>query len=256
MLRPRIIPFLLYRNKGLIKTFQFKNEKYVGDPLNAVKIFNEKEVDELVFLDIDCTKNNVEPDYSLIEKLSRESRMPLCYGGGIKTAEQATKIINLGVEKIAISSAAVNNLNILKQISSIIGVQSVVVVLDYKKVGIFKKREIFINNGSVNTGLYLYDFISKLNKNDYVGEIVINSIDDDGMSKGYDLITIDKVRELFSGPLTVLGGAKDINDISDLISKHSLIGAGAGSAFVFKGKYKAVLINYPSLKEKFSLIKK
>ena len=172
----------------------------------------------------------------------RESRMPLCYGGGIKSVEQAVKIINLGVEKIAISSAVVNNPNLLKDISSIIGVQSVVVVLDYKKVGFFNKREIFINNGTVKTGLYLYDFISMLNKNDYVGELVINSIDNDGMSNGYDLKTIDEVRELFSGPLTVVGGAKDLNDIRELIFNHSLIGAGAGSAFVFKGKYKAVLI--------------
>lgn len=256
MLRPRIIPFLLYRNKGLVKTFQFKDEKYVGDPLNAVKIFNEKEVDELVFLDIDATSKGTDPDYTLIEKLARESRMPICYGGGIKTLDQAKRIINLGIEKIAISSSAINNISILEDISKVIGVQSVVVVVDYKKNGLFGRKEIFINNGNTKTGKELFSFISDLEKNGYVGEVVINSIEHDGMSNGYDWETIDKVRNLFSGPLTVIGGAGRFEDIQKLLSLHPLIGSGAGSLFVFKGRFKAVLINYPSYEEKQKLIYK
>ena len=256
MLRPRIIPFLLYRDKGLVKTFQFKNEKYVGDPLNAVKIFNEKEVDELVFLDIDATSKGTDPDYNLIEKLARESRMPICYGGGIKTLDQARRIINLGIEKIAISSSAINDISILEEISKVIGVQSVVVVIDYKKTGLFGKKEIFINNGNTKTGKELFSFISDLEKKGNVGEVVINSIEHDGMANGYDWETIDKVRDLFSGPLTVIGGAGRFEDIQKLLSLHPLIGTGAGSLFVFKGRFKAVLINYPSYEEKQKLIYK
>lgn len=256
MLRPRIIPFLLYRNKGLVKTFQFKDEKYVGDPLNAVKIFNEKEVDELVFLDIDATSKGTDPDYTLIEKLARESRMPICYGGGIKTLDQAKRIINLGIEKIAISSSAINDISILEDISKVIGVQSVVVVIDYKKTGLFGRKEIFINNGNTKTGKELFSFISDIEKNGNVGEVVINSIEHDGMSNGYDWETIDKVRDLFSGPLTVIGGAGRFEDIQKLLSLHPLIGCGAGSLFVFKGRFKAVLINYPSYEEKQKLIYK
>ena len=133
MLRPRIIPCLLVHKKGLVKTIQFSEPKYVGDPLNAVKIFNEKEVDELLVLDIDATINNREPDFKLIENLASECRMPLCYGGGVKTVEQAIRMVNLGAEKVALSSSALNNLELLDQIGSAIGVQSVVLVLDVKK---------------------------------------------------------------------------------------------------------------------------
>lgn len=254
MLRPRIIPFLLLRNKGLVKTVNFKDGKYVGDPINAVKIFNEKEVDELTFLDIDASVNNRVPNYDLIKKIAKESKMPICYGGGIKNLDQALRIIELGVEKIAISSAIFDNFDLLRQISSKVGIQSVVVVLDYKKVGFFNKNEIFVKNGSVKTGLKLLDFVKKIQESGMVGELVINSIQDDGMMGGYDYETIDEVRNIFDGPMTVIGGAENLNDIKKLISKYPLIGAGAGSIFVFKGKYKAVLINYPNIETRLQLI--
>ena len=139
MLRPRLIPFLLLRNKGLVKTEKFQDGKYIGDPINAVKIFNEKQVDELTFLDIDASAKNSKPNFELIKKVAKESRMPLCYGGGIKTLDDALNIIELGVEKIAISSSIFNDFTLLKKISSKIGMQSVVVVLDYKKTGLFRK---------------------------------------------------------------------------------------------------------------------
>ena len=242
MLRSRVIPCLLVHNKGLVKTVKFKSPKYVGDPINAVKIFNEKEVDELIVLDIDATVNGVEPNYQMIEYLANESRMPLCYGGGVKTAEQAQKIIKLGVEKVALSSEAIANPKLLVDIANIIGRQSVVVVLDVKKT-LFGSYEIHSHNGKKKVKRNLFEFISELEAIG-IGELVINSIDNDGVMKGYDLALIEKVRDCVNVPLTVLGGAGSADDILNLIDEYKIIGASAGSLFVFKGVYKAVLINY------------
>lgn len=242
MLRSRVIPCLLVHNKGLVKTVKFKSHKYVGDPINAVKIFNEKEVDELVVLDIDATVNGAEPNYQIIEHLANESRMPLCYGGGVKTPEQAQKIIKLGVEKIALSSEAISNPNILVDIANIIGRQSVVVVLDIKKK-LFGSYEIYTHNGTKKVKKDLFEFIAELELIG-IGELIINSIDNDGVMKGYDLALIRKVRDHVSIPLTLLGGAGSADDILNLIDEYKIIGASAGSLFVFKGVYKAVLISY------------
>lgn len=242
MLRSRVIPCLLVHNKGLVKTVKFKAPKYVGDPINAVKIFNEKEVDELIVLDIDATVKGAEPNYQMIEHLANESRMPLCYGGGVKTPEQAQKIIKLGVEKVALSSEVISNPNLLIDIANIIGRQSVVVVLDIKKT-LFGSYEIYSHNGKKKVKKNLFEFIAELEAIG-IGELVINSIDNDGVMKGYDLALIKKVREHVSVPLTVLGGAGNAEDILNLISEYKIIGASAGSLFVFKGVYKAVLINY------------
>lgn len=242
MLRSRVIPCLLVHNKGLVKTVKFKSPKYVGDPINAVKIFNEKEVDELIVLDIDATVNGVEPNYKMIEHLANESRMPLCYGGGVKTAAQAQKIIKLGVEKVAISSEAVSNPQLLSEIASIIGRQSVVVVIDVKK-SLFGSYEIYSHKGKIKVKKNLFEFIAEL-ESIGIGELVINSIDNDGVMKGYDLSLIKKVRDCVDLPLTVLGGAGSVDDIINLIDEYKIIGASAGSLFVFKGKYKAVLISY------------
>lgn len=252
MLYPRIIPCLLVHNNGLVKTVKFKDPKYVGDPINAVKIFNEKEADELMVLDIDASRENREPDYKMIENLARECRMPLCYGGGIKTAEQAQRIFNLGVEKIAISSAAVENQNIIKEITAQVGNQSVVVVIDVKKK-LFGGYDIYTHNGKHKAKVDLIKFVQEL-QSFGVGEIVLNAIDNDGEMKGYDFDLIDKVKPLVNVPLTVLGGAGVMEDIGSLIHRYGIIGASAGSLFVFKGKYRAVLISYPSDAEKNVLI--
>lgn len=248
MLHPRIIPSLLIHNKGVVKTTKFKESKYVGDPINAVKIFNEKEVDEIIVTDIDATVQGVEPDYKLIEKLAYECRMPLCYGGGINNVDQARRIFSLGVEKISISSAAINNPEIIGNIASLVGNQSVVVVLDIKKRS-FGGYEIFTHNGSVKTGIDPLKFIQLIEANG-AGEIVINSIDGDGTMKGFDFNLIDSIRKKISIPLTVMGGASSLSDIGRVISKHGIIGVAAGSIFVFNGKYRAVLINYPTPLEK------
>ena len=165
MLRSRIIPCLLVHNKGLVKTIEFKDPKYVGDPINAVKIFNEKEVDELIVLDIDATKEKRGPNFDLIKNLAVECRMPFCYGGGVNTVEDAKKIITLGAEKVALSSAAINNFPLIKKIGDAVGVQSVVIVLDIAKKGLFGVYEIYTENGQKKTGIKVKDFIIELNNN-------------------------------------------------------------------------------------------
>lgn len=253
MLRPRIIPCLLIHNQGLVKTVKFKDPKYVGDPLNAVKIFNEKEVDELIVLDIDATKENREPDFNVIKNLAAECRMPLCYGGGVKTVEHAKKIISLGAEKVAISASAIANPNLVKEIADAVGVQSVVVVIDVKKVGLLNRYEVFTHNGQKSSGKSPVE-LAKMFENLGAGEIVINNIDNDGIMQGYDMKLVKNIRDAICLPITVLGGAGTIDDIKKLIDSFGVIGAGAGSLFVFKGKYKAVLINYPTKEEKHKLL--
>jgi cyclase len=253
MLQPRIIPCLLVKNKGLVKTVNFKNPRYVGDPINAVRIFNEKEVDELMLLDIDATCNGAEPDFKMIANLAAECRMPLCYGGGIRTAEQAQRIIGLGVEKVAISSAAVNNPKLVCQIAQETGSQSLAVVIDVKKTLLGDSYEVHTNNGKKGAIKCPVEF-AQLLESFGAGEIVINSIDNDGVMRGYDLTLVDKIRKSITVPLTILGGAGSLEDIGRLIAKYGIIGAAAGSLFIFKGIYKAVLINYPNRMEKDALI--
>ncbi len=253
MLRPRIIPCLLLHDKGLVKTVNFKSPKYVGDPINAVRIFNEKQVDELAFFDIDATVLGKEPDYVLIEKLANQSRMPLCYGGGVQTVEQAQKIFSLGIEKIALSSAVIKNPQLVTQIADRVGSQSVIVVLDIKKK-LLGGYEVYTHNGKRSTGINPIKFAIELEQLG-AGEIILNSIDQDGVMKGFDMILIDKIAENISIPLTVLGGAGSLEDIEKVIDKHGVIGVAAGSLFVFKGPYKAVLINYPTQSEKNKVFK-
>lgn len=246
MLRPRIIPCLLVHQGGLVKTVEFKNPKYVGDPINAVKIFNEKEADELVVLDIDATVNGAEPDYRMIANLAAECRMPLCYGGGVRTPAQAQRIISLGVEKVAISSAAIDSADLVRQIAQAIGRQSVVVVLDVrKKTGLFAKGyEVFTHNGKVLHKIDPLDLAQQL-QDAGAGEVVMNSIDRDGKMEGYDLALARKMQTHLRVPLTILGGAGSHRDIELLLAECGVVGACAGSLFVFKGPYRAVLINYP-----------
>jgi cyclase len=253
MLRPRIIPSLLIHENGLVKTVNFKNPKYVGDPINAVKIFNEKAVDELAVFDIDATVLGKEPNYSLIERLASQSMMPLCYGGGVKTVEQAQRIFSLGIEKIALSSAVLHNPKLITEISDRVGAQSVIVVLDVKKK-LLGGYEVYTHNGKKATGINPFKFVEEAQKLG-AGEIVINSIDKDGVMKGYDLDLISKVRKKISLPMTVLGGAGSLQDIEKVIDVHGVIGVAAGSLFVFKGPYKAVLINYPTQLEKNKIFK-
>jgi cyclase len=252
MLFPRIIPFLLIQNNALVKTIRFTNAKYVGDPINAVRIFNEKEVDEIVILDIDATSKNREPNYNLIDKIAQECRMPMCYGGGINNVAQLEKIFSLGVEKIAISTAAIKSPNIIKIFSNIVGSQSVVVVLDVRLVN--GKYQIFINNGKTQLEINLNEFLLRI-QDLGAGEIVINDIDRDGTMSGYNLDLVNSIRNIIDIPFTLVGGAGSLKDIGDLIKHNDNIGSGAGSLFIFKGKFRAVLISYPTYNEKYEILK-
>lgn len=254
MLRPRIIPCLLVQNGGLVKTQIFRDPKYVGDPINAVRIFNEKEADELLVLDIDSSICGREPDFALIAKIAAECRMPLCYGGGISTATQALRLVDMGVEKVAVSSAAIANPSLLSQIGDAVGRQSVVVVLDVrKKTGLFTfGYEVCTRNATVVNKVDLVALIQQL-QNIGVGEIVINSVDRDGLMCGYDLELAIMLKQVLRVPVTFLGGAGSLKHIGLLFNKLGIVGAAAGSLFVFKGKYRAVLINYPTREEKIQL---
>lgn len=253
MLRPRITPCLLVSGGGLVKTIKFGSPKYVGDPLNAVKIFNEKEVDEIIVVDIDASVMQKNPDYTLIKNLAAECRMPLCYGGGVRTVDQIEEIISLGVEKVAISSAAISNRDLISRGAMAVGNQSIVVVMDVKEVSAPGGYEIFVHNGTRATGLNPVEF-AKWAEQEGAGELVINSIDRDGTMAGYDLRLIKILRESTNLPITVLGGAGSLQDIAGLIEQFGIIGAAAGSLFVFKGRFRAVLISYPSRSEKDALI--
>jgi cyclase len=224
----------------------------VGDPINAVRIYNEKEVDELMVLDIDATVNKAEPNYQLISHLASECRMPLCYGGGVRTVSQIEEIISLGVEKVAVSSGALENHSLVSDAASRVGNQSVVVVIDIKKTGFPPRYEVVTYNGSRRTGLDPLKVARQMAELG-AGEIVINAVDRDGDMKGYDFELVEQIRQEVHLPLTVLGGAGSIDDIKCLIGRYGIIGAAAGSLFVFKGKYRAVLINYPNRFEKEAL---
>lgn len=249
MLRPRIIPCLLVQNKGLVKTVRFGSPKYVGDPINAVRIFNEKEVDELIVLDIDATAKNAEPDYVMIRNLAAECRMPLCYGGGVRTVEQAVRIIKMGVEKIAISSSAIEDPSLVSRMAAYVGSQSVVVVMDVRKDPKGGAYEIWTHKGTKNTHRDPVEFARELETLG-VGEITVNSIDQDGVMQGYDIELLRQIRAVVTVPMTALGGAGSLSNLELLVKELGILGAAAGSLFVFKGVYKAVLINYPNRAQK------
>lgn len=254
MLRARVIPCLLLHKRHLYKTVKFKNPRYIGDPINAVKIFNEKEVDELMLVDIDATVEGREPDYDLIEDIVGEAFMPVCYGGGVKTVEQMRRLFYLGVEKVSLSSAAIEDPELVSKAASEFGSQSVVVTLDIKKTGLRRKYEVLIYNGTKKTG---YDPIKLAKKMESLGagELVINNVDRDGTFEGYDEDIIKEIVEEVNIPVIALGGAGSLEDIRNVILRAGATSAAAGSLFVYYGKLRAVLINYPSQNELENLFK-
>ena len=252
MLRPRVIPCLLIHENGLVKTVKFRDPKYVGDPINAVRIFNEKQVDELIVVDIDATANNAEPNYQRIEQLAAECRMPLCYGGGVQNVEQVERIVSLGVEKVAMSSSAIEDIGLVQRAAEMVGSQSVVVVLDVGKGRFGMGQRLYTHNGKNRTNLSPADFAAEAEAAG-AGEIVVNCIEREGTMQGYDIPTLSAVRERTTVPLTAMGGAGSLDDIRALFTEFGIIGAAAGSLFVFKGPFRAVLINYPDREEKLGL---
>ena len=251
MLRSRLIPILLIDNGSLVKTKRFKHYKYLGDPLNTVRIFNEKNVDELIVLDISSSKSKDPLNKNLLKSIANQCRMPICYGGGIKDLKTIKEIIELGIEKIAFGSSAFANTSLIEEAIKLIGSQSVVTFLDYKVPKFRKKNYCFINNGEDNTGIILEDAVEKFSKIG-VGEIVLQSIDRDGSKKGYDLETLRKFLGEKKIVFSVAGGAGEIKDCIDIDKEFGPIGIAAGSLFVFTGPYDAVLITYPNKAEKIS----
>lgn len=253
MLTNRIIPVLLLQNSGLVKTVKFKNPNYVGDPINAIRIFNEKEVDELMVLDINASKKDLEPNYELIENFSSECFMPLTYGGGIKNLEQAKRIFSLGIEKICIQDSAYNNIDFIKKLSEKFGNQSIVVALDIKK----KWNGQFCLYSSRKNKIIKKSWIEFMNEciSKGAGEIMINSVDRDGTLVGMDYNLIKIASENINVPLIASGGLSSLKDLR-LAVDHGANAIGGGAFFVYKGRHRAVLITYPNYEELEELLKK
>lgn len=254
MFRPRVIPCLLLMNGGLVKTKKFKEPAYIGDPVNAIKIFNEKGADELMFLDISATVNNAPPRLDLIEEIASECFMPVCYGGGIRDVAVMKEIFKVGIEKVSISSYAIENPDFIREAADIFGSQSIVVSIDVKK-GLFGKYEVLTHNAKKKTG---YDPLSYAIKAEKMGagELLINSVDRDGTMSGYDIELLKKISANVGIPVVACGGAGKLSDIEDVIEGSEVSSAAAGSMFVFQGKHRAVLISYPQESELKTLFQK
>ena len=242
MFAPRVIPILLLSNGGLVKTKQFNDASYIGDPINAVKIFNDKEVDEIVFLDIQASKKTQKPNYEIIKKIASECFMPLAYGGGITHIDQVDRILNIGVEKIIINSSAISNPNLINQIAKITGSQSVVVSIDIKKT-FFGNYSIYSHSKEKVLKTNIIDYLKKVEELG-AGEIIINSVDNDGMMNGYDIKLLKMVRDTIMIPFIACGGAGGVDDLKQVIGLGGVHAVAAGSMFVFHGKHNAVLISY------------
>jgi len=247
MLKTRVMPCLLLKGHGLVKTVQFKNPKYIGDPLNSVRIFNDKEVDELIFLDISASQEKREPSFELIKSIASEAFMPFGYGGGVSTIEHVRKLFYLGVEKVVINTQAVLNQSFIQEASRLAGSQSIVASIDVKKT-LFGKYVVMTHGGTHNTGLEAISFAKRVEEMG-AGEIFLNSIDRDGTMKGYDLDLIRSVADAVSIPVVACGGAGSLNDLALAVHAGGASAVAAGSMFVFHGKHKAVLITYPPITE-------
>jgi cyclase len=247
VLRPRAIPCLLLKNLGLVKTVKFADPTYLGDPINIVKIFNDKEVDELVFVDITATLENKNPPFDLLAKITTECFMPLAYGGGIRRIEDVTTILNLGVEKIVVNSHAVEDPTFIHAAAELAGSQAVVVSIDIKK-NTRGDYEVFTHSGRRSTGLNPAKHALEMEKQG-AGEILLNSIDRDGTMQGYDLDLIKQVTQTVGIPVVACGGARTVQDLGKVVKEGGASAAGAGSMFVFQGPHRAVLISYPTQQE-------
>jgi cyclase len=238
----------LLNNNGLVKTIKFKNPTYVGDPINAVKIFNEKEVDELILIDINATAEQREPRYKEIKDIASEAFMPVCYGGGVTTVEQMRKLFALGVEKVSVSAAALETPAFVEQAARQFGSQSIIVTLDVKKSRFGRTYQIVTHNATIITKLIPLEVAQRMAEMG-AGELLINSVDRDGLMNGYDEDLIKQISDAVHIPVIALGGAGSLQHLQSVVYNGGASAAAAGSMFVFHGKYKAVLINYPTQQE-------
>jgi cyclase len=246
MIRPRVIPCLLLKDKGLVKTVKFKDPRYLGDPINIVRIFNDKEVDELIFLDIRATLEDRPPPFDTLLNITSECFMPLGYGGGIRTLDDVKKLLAIGIEKIVLNTSAVHAPALVRAAADYAGSQAIVISMDIRK-SIFGKYELYTHSGRKATGRDPVAFAVEMEKQG-AGELFVNSIDRDGTMQGYDLELIRRVANAVQVPVVACGGAGTIQDLADAI-RSGASAAAAGSLFVFQGPLKGVLISYPSQEE-------
>lgn len=253
MLKTRVIPVLLIKDGGLAKGEKYKNHKYVGDPINAVRIFNEKEVDELAFIDISASHQRKEPDYALIEDMASEAFMPIAYGGGIHRVDQVEKLFRLGVEKVIINSAFYANPDLIRECSKIAGSQSIVVSMDVKK-SLLGRYEVYVKNGTKKTGQTPLEYAKKAQEYG-AGEILLTSIDREGTENGVDIELTRQVTLAVDVPVIAHGGVGCMLHIKEVVQQTDVSAVAAGSFFTFHGKHRAVLLTYPAYAELENLFK-
>lgn len=243
MYQTRVIPVLLCNTEGsLVKTQRFKKPVYVGDPVNAVKIFNDKEVDELIFLDITASSQGRRPNIRYIQEIATEAFMPMCYGGGLQQIEDIRAVIKAGIEKVSINSALENNAELISRTADVLGSSSTVACLDVKK-DFWGKYRVCVKNASRTLSIPVLDFAQQMEEKG-AGELLLNSVDNDGLMNGYDLNLIQLIAPHLSIPVIACGGAGSVSHFKPAIDAGASAVA-AGSMFVFQGKHRAVLISYP-----------
>ena len=247
MYRPRIIPVLLLKGETLVKTVAFKRPNYIGDPINAVHIFNDLRADELVLLDIEASSQNRCISTELVKNIGEEANMPFSVGGGIRTLEQIRTLIASGAEKVILGTIAVENIDFIRQAAEEFGSSTITVCVDVDKP-IFGKEQVYVKNGKIKTGIDPVTFVQKL-ESAGAGEILIQSIKDDGKQLGYNIELISKLADAVSIPVVALGGAGSLEHMAKLYRSVNISGLAAGSMFVYQGKHNGVLINYPEKAE-------
>lgn len=245
MFSPRIIPVLLYRNGGLVKSVKFKDYTYIGDPINAVRIFNDCFADEIIILDIEASKKNSVIDIQLVKEVGEEANMPFSVGGGISTLQQIYERLQNGAEKVILNSAALHNISFVKEAADNFGSSTITVCVDIKK-NFLGKYHVYSHRDSKMSGISYLDYIRQIEEAG-AGEIIIQSADNDGVMKGYDLKLYETVSREINVPVVALGGAGDIHDMKKLWNQSAVNSFSAGSMFVYFGKMKGVLINYPNI---------
>ena len=244
MFSPRIIPVLLYSNQGLVKSVKFKDYTYIGDPINAVRIFNDCVTDEIVILDINASKNKTTIDLQLVKEVGEEANMPFSVGGGIDSISKIYELLKGGAEKVIINSAALQNVNFVKEAAAHFGSSTITVCIDIKK-NFLGKYQVYSHKDKKNLGLDYFDYVKQI-EDSGAGEIIIQSVDQDGMMKGYDEKLYQTLSKSINIPIIALGGAGSIADMENLWNNSSVNSFSAGSVFVYYGNMKGVLINYPN----------
>lgn len=248
MLRPRIIPVLLLKENFLVKSVKFKNHGYIGDPLNAVKLFNDLKADELVFLDINASKNRTVVSFDLVKEIGEEANMPFSVGGGINSLTQIETLIKAGAERVIIGNEAAVNPQFISSASKDFGSSTITVCIDVKK-NLFGKEQIYSFNGKNAQKYSVVDF-AKLMEQNGVGELIVQSIDKDGTMKGYDKELVKRISDEVTVPVVALGGAGSYGHLEEMYGFCKVRGLGSGSTFIYQSEMKGVLINYPTPQEK------